>query len=161
MASKRYSIGRTPNINVNTIKKTSWAVNNVPNFTFILLFKTQYSPNFKLQVNTPFNNPYFAKACKNFKPTCSSLICHNLIESPFKFSEVNKISVIALPFKWYKLLRRMPFRITNEPLDILRTPSLRVLLRTYASKDPTEIRFFFSWGTISHLSTLLASHQTT
>ena len=90
--------------------------------SFLWLSKTQGSPNSKLQVNAPSNTPRFAKACKESKSTCPSPICHNLVKSPFKYSEGAKFSVTVLPFKYYKLLRRMPFRITNKPLDILKTP---------------------------------------
>jgi len=40
----------------------------------------------------------------------------------------------------------MPFRTINEPLDVSRTPSPRVLLRPFAFKAPTKKRFFFNWG---------------
>ena len=79
------------------------------------------------------NNLYYLK---------SSAVTRNLVTSE-RF-ESNKFSVTALPFKQYKLLCRMPFRIINEPLNILRTPSPRVSLRPCASKAPIKIIFFFN-----------------
>jgi len=69
----------------------------VPNFIVVFLSRTQRSTNFKLQVNAPSSNSYFANACKESKPICPSLICHNLVESSSNCSEAGKFSVIALP----------------------------------------------------------------
>jgi len=99
----------------------------VPNFIFVSFPRTECLHDSKLQVNAPFNNPCVANTCKECKPTCPSLEFHNLKESPSKHSEAAKFSVNALFFKYYKLLHRMPFRTTNEPLNILRMPSLKVL----------------------------------
>ena len=131
----------------------------MPNFTFIFLSRTPCPPIFNLQVDAPSNNPYLTNTFKKFKSICPSLICYNLIESSFKYPEAAKFIETALCFKSYKLLRQILFRTTNKPLDILRTSSLRVPLRpSCASKDLTEINFFFNWGTnITSFNSLIIS----
>ena len=100
----------------------------------------------QIAVNAHSKNSCVVYICKEFKPTHLSLECQNQLESPYKRSEAAKFSLTIPPFKDYKLLRRMPFRTTNEPLNILRTPSPRVPLRPYACKAPIKITFFFNWG---------------
>jgi len=132
----------------------------VPNFIFVSFFRTECLHDSKLQVNAPFNNPCVANTCKECKPTCPSLEFHNLKESPSKHSEAAKFSVNALFFKYYKLLHRMPFRTTNEPLNILRMPSLKVPLKPVPPKFQSKSHSSSTDVHTSHLSTLSTFHLT-
>ena len=78
--------------------KTFQAVSCGAKFHLHLLVQNTHSPNVKLHVNAPSNNHCFAKALKESKPTCLSLICHNLVALFFNYFEVAKFSVTALPF---------------------------------------------------------------
>ena len=160
MASKWCGLSRNPNINVNIIKKTFWGWVEVPNYTFVFLSRISCLLIFNFQVDAPFNNFWFANTPKEFKPTYSSLICYNMIESSFTCSEAAKFHVTALSFKWYKL-RRMPLRTTNEPLNILRTPFQESFLGSSLSKLQLKSNFSATEVHISHFSTLVSSHQTT
>ena len=53
MTSKRCSFGRTPNINVNQLKKTMQMVSNGVE-SHLLLSRAQLSHNFKCQIDAPF-----------------------------------------------------------------------------------------------------------
>ena len=74
MISKWCSLSRSPNTYVNTIKKNFRLVSSCVDFTFFLS-RTPCSPNFKLQVNAPSNDPVSPGSCKDFSPPCPSLIC--------------------------------------------------------------------------------------
>jgi len=84
---------------MKTIKKTFRAVSCGAKFHLRLLFQTLCPSNSKLHVDAVFTDPYIARVYKDFSLVCLSLICHNLVESSFKYFEAVKFSVTALPFK--------------------------------------------------------------
>jgi len=46
----------------------------------------------------PFNNPFFARTCKDFSPMYPNLIYHSLVESSSVPTKVANRAVIVLPF---------------------------------------------------------------
>jgi len=74
-------------------------VNNSANFLLHLLAQNTVLTGLQLQVFAPSNNSCIANACKKFKPTCSNLECHNLIESQSNYSKDAKFLVICITFQ--------------------------------------------------------------
>jgi len=73
---------------VNTIKKTFRVVSSGAEF-HILLVQNAVFTNFKLQVNAPSNDPFFAEACKDFSPPCPTLICQTYVQISSEEIEVS------------------------------------------------------------------------
>jgi len=92
-------LSRSSKVCVNVIKNPLSTVNSSVKLHFGLLANDAVSQNSNLQVLTPFNNPYFVRACKDFSHVCPSLIWHSLVESSSIPTELASCSVIVLPFK--------------------------------------------------------------
>ena len=68
MTSKLCILGRYPNTYMNTIKKTFRAVSKGAKFHLHLLVQNVVSTQFHIDV--PSNDPFFARACKDFSSVC-------------------------------------------------------------------------------------------
>ena len=92
----RCHFGKSPNICVNIIKNLLGGMNRGAEFTLALLLMMQCSQNSNMQGLTPFNKTCFVRACKDFSPVYSGLMCHNRVQS-YEPIEIVTCSVIILP----------------------------------------------------------------
>ena len=161
MASKRCSLGRSLNTNVNTIKKTFRAVSRGAEFHLCLLIQNTVFTQFYVAGDAPSNSPCVTKACKEYISNCPSLICYNLIESSSKYFKVVKFSVTNYPSNstscYVEYFLEPPIshwisweRLLQESIWGLAPSKLQLKSNSYSIEVHT-----------SHPLTLLSSHQTT